>query len=319
MRKRVEATLASLLILLCVGLRLAYTGNVATQEGGVDLITIDSLVPFGKMERPAVRFPHEKHAAGGDEASCLVCHEARPGENAGIFFTFKGRDGLSREEIKTLYHTECISCHADREVAKLPTGPQFCSGCHVNDTVGLPPSPHFVDFEDHLHTLHTETAALDCQTCHDVFGEELSDESIPAASGNTSHDLCITCHVTENMSGSADTPLDCTGCHASPSIHSEQTELTENDVRGGEVLFDHDLHETADISCETCHHKEPETGCAECHADGDATDGGGGVSLQAAMHTKSSEQSCVGCHDAMGVDAVDDCTACHAPFQNDKP
>ncbi|BCS95626.1 hypothetical protein DSLASN_12580 [Desulfoluna limicola] len=319
MRKRVEATLASLLILLCVGLRLAYTGSVATREEGVGVITIDSLVPFGKMERPAVRFPHEKHASGGDEASCLVCHEARPGENAGIFFTFKGREGLSREEIKTLYHTECIACHADREAAKLPTGPQFCSGCHVNDTAGLPSSPHFLDFEDHLHALHADTAGLGCQACHDVFGEERPDESTHVPPGYTSHDLCITCHLAENMAGSAGTPLGCTGCHALPFMPSEAAELTKNDVRGGEVLFDHDLHETADISCETCHHKEPETGCAECHASGDATDGGAGVSLQVAMHTKSSERSCVGCHDAMGVDAVDDCTACHAPFQDDRP
>lgn len=318
MRKRVEVTLASLLILLCVGLRLAYTSDVTIQNGGVDLIVMDALVPFGKLERPLVRFPHEAHAAGGEEASCLLCHDAKPGEDAGFFFTFKGRDGLSREEIKDLYHTECINCHAEREVARQPTGPQVCSGCHVNPTADQLSSPHSVDFNPPFHSLHTENAALDCQACHDVFGEddreELPDGHQPASSGNSSHDLCITCHLSDGLSENVSGPLSCTGCHEEPSISPEEIELSENKAHGGEVIFDHDLHEMADVSCEVCHHKEPETSCDECHADGDSINGGG-VSLQAAMHTRDADRSCVGCHESMGAGVVDDCTGCHAPFR----
>ena len=310
MRKRVEATLASLLILLCVGLRLAYTSDMTSPEGGVDLIVMDALLPLGKLERPSVRFPHEMHAAGGEEASCLLCHEARPGEDAGIFFTFKGRDGLSREEIKDLYHTECINCHAEREVARKPTGPQVCSGCHVNPTAVQFPSSHSVDFNPSLHTLHTEKAAIDCQACHDVFDEDGRKE---ASSGNASHDLCIACHLSDKARENSNAPLNCTGCHEAPSMPLEEIELAENKVHGGEVDFDHDLHEMADISCEVCHHKEPETSCDQCHTDGDSIKGGG-VSLQVAMHTKNEERSCVGCHEAMGAGVVDDCTGCHAPF-----
>ncbi|WP_366945193.1 cytochrome c3 family protein [Desulfoluna sp.] len=321
MRKRVEATFAILLILLCVGMRLAYTGNEKLPERGEDLIILDALDSFGERERPAVRFPHEKHVADEQGASnCLVCHEPRSEEGSGIKFAFKNRDGLSREAVKDLYHSECLGCHADLEAAGQPSGPQICSECHVNSSVDSPRSSHTLHFDASLHALHEDAASLDCQACHDSSGAVqrvvAQDASHPVSPKNSSHALCITCHLNVRTSGETSAPLDCTGCHANPpasASSSEDTLLSENVAHGGEVTFDHDLHESADIACDVCHHKEPETSCSECHTDG-ASPESGGITLQVAMHTRSSERSCLGCHESMGAGVVDDCTGCHEPF-----
>ena len=312
MRKRIEVILASLLILLCVGLRMAYTGSVAQRDGGADLIKLDALTPFGALERPAVYFPHEKHASNGDEASCLTCHDPESGEDAGLVFTFKSQDGLSKDELKDLYHTQCLSCHADLESAHQPSGPQVCGGCHVNEAPATEVPSHALEFDESLHTLHTETAAIDCQSCHDLL--DSTEEDAPSASlyENSSHDLCVSCHLAE---ATPEAPLDCSGCHLSSLTPSMAMPASTEGPRGGEVLFDHDLHEAADVSCEVCHHKEPDTQCSECHTDGDSIKSGG-VTLQTAMHTRSAEGSCVGCHEEMGIGTLDECASCHTPFGN---
>lgn len=320
MRKRVEATLAVLLILSCVGLRLAYTRHLTPSEERVDLINIDALSPYGKLERPIVRFPHEKHVAGVEtESGCLLCHDPRPEDEAGILFTLKGRQGLAKDALQELYHSQCIGCHADREAAKQPTGPQICSGCHVNSQGDAPSISHSLDFDPRLHALHTEKASLDCASCHDALDAaprpEGSAKGHVATPDNPSHALCISCHLTEQKNGHSRAPLDCSGCHALPPMAPDDALAAGVNLQGGEVAFDHDLHEEADISCEVCHHKEPETSCSECHTDGDSSRGGG-VSLHAAMHSKVADRSCIGCHDAMGAGEVDDCTGCHAPFSS---
>lgn len=298
MRKRVEATLAVLLILSCVGLRLAYTEHRMPPEEGVDLITIDSIAPLDTLQRPPVRFPHGIHVSATSESTgCLACHDPAPGTGHGISFSMKNRHELSGEALQDLYHNQCIGCHADRETAGLATGPQVCSGCHVKPVTDSSPISHAITFDAHLHMRHTDDAALDCKACHDALPS--------GGNSDEAHGLCVTCH----LDSASDAPLECTGCHALSASQGEG----HGAAHGGEVDFDHDLHEEADISCEVCHHKEPDTGCAECHPRR-GEPGGDSVSLQAAMHSRTSDRSCIGCHDTMGAGVVDDCTGCHAPF-----
>ncbi|VVS95679.1 cytochrome c3 family protein [Desulfoluna spongiiphila] len=307
MRKRVEATLAVFLILSCVGLRLAYTAHRTSPEESVDLITIDALAPLDSQERPAVRFPHDLHVAATDEgASCLACHDPAPGDSPGISFALKNRQGLSGLAVQDFYHDHCIGCHAEREATGESTGPQVCSGCHVKHAPNPSSMSHAIDFDARLHVRHTDDAALDCQTCHDALASSQGRDDTAQAS----HALCITCHLDIATS---DAPLDCTGCHAKPLSSSDSGELPAMAAYGGEVAFDHDLHEESVISCDICHHKEPDTGCAECHTRGGSPEGDG-VTLQTAMHSLDAERSCIGCHDTMGAGVVDDCTGCHAPF-----
>ena len=315
MRKRVGASLAFLLGLLFFGLCLAYSEGTDEQNRGVDVISMDTITSYGVLQRPKVHFPHEKHVIDAEKDTCLKCHEARP--DGGVSLAFRQRKGLSGMEARDYYHAQCIQCHADAAAATGATGPQVCGGCHVNgEPASSPSSSHAIDFDDTLHSIHTEQATLDCRTCHDrLHGEPCATDSPAMSPRETSHDLCVSCHVSTLDSGEPGGPVTCTACHTDPVDTSSMPRVAAG---GGEVLFDHDLHEGADISCETCHHKEPETSCSECH-DASGSSRGGGVSLYAAMHSRQADRSCIGCHDAMGAGEVDDCTACHAPFSGGTP
>jgi len=318
MRKRVEATIAIFLILSCVGLRLAYTSYLTTPEESVDLITIDTLAPFDTLQRPVVRFSHELHvSATGGDASCIACHEPHPDDTSGLSFTLKDQQGLSREDIQDLYHAECIGCHADRESDGQPTGPQVCSGCHVKHIPETSPISHAVDFDSGLHVVHTDNAALDCQACHGILASgDMEKVTDSGDTGKAAHALCITCHVNTVKAGTSEAPLNCGGCHALPRPALDDAGTPAIIAQGGEVEFDHDLHDEAGISCEVCHHKEPDTGCAECHTSGESPKGGG-VTLQVAMHSRTADRSCIGCHNTMEAGVIDDCTGCHTPFSAD--
>jgi len=307
MRKRVGATLAFLLVLFFFGLCLANSKETGEQSEVSDVIIMDAMLPYGELERPQVRFPHEKHAKNGGKTACLQCHKARP--DGGFSFAFKQRKGMSGTEVRDLYHAECIRCHAEAAATTKLTGPQVCGGCHVRHLTAPPSSSHNVDFDNALHSIHTDQASLDCLSCHDFLQGD-SDEANDSV--RIPHDLCVTCHVSTLNAEEASGPISCNACHGLPDRVSSESRVASG---GGEVSFDHDLHEEADISCETCHHKEPETACSECHTDGKSAKGGG-ISLYTAMHTQKAEGSCIGCHDAMGAGAVDDCTGCHAPFSS---
>ncbi|WP_300669987.1 cytochrome c3 family protein [Desulfoluna sp.] len=323
MRIRVGAALAILLVLFFFSLCLANSKDNGGQGLGGDVIAIDAMLPYGERERPPVLFPHDRHAAYSGETGCLSCHDERSGDGSGISFAFKGRKGLSGNEIRDLYHTECIRCHAEGVATKQPTGPQICGGCHVRDKAVPTSSSYAIDFDDSLHFTHTEKATLDCRACHDLLNgddsEKSGDSMSPGlSSDNVSHDLCITCHLVDRNHKKPSGPLSCKACHALPAQSLADLNPSKDVARGGEVLFDHDLHEMADISCDVCHHKEPDTRCSECHTDGDSSQGGG-ISLYAAMHTRNADRSCIGCHDEMGAGDVDDCTGCHAPFRTGNP
>lgn len=323
MRKRVGATLAIFLILFFFSLCFAGSQDKGGQSTGADLITMDSMSPHGAPARPWVQFPHGKHVARAGETGCLLCHEPRSGQGEGISFSFKQTRGLAGPQAMDRYHSGCLGCHADVAAATGPTGPQVCGGCHVRGAAALAPSSHDVDFSASLHCIHTEDVALDCGTCHGLpHGDDrpvpLEGKGLSAFSGNASHDLCLTCHITDRNTGKESGPLTCNACHGPAAQPSSRTCSPENVPHGGEVSFDHELHASADISCEACHHKAPETACSECHTDGHSIKGGG-VSLYAAMHTRNTDRSCIGCHDAMGAGEVHDCTGCHAPFRDGRP
>ncbi|MEN6441028.1 MAG: cytochrome c3 family protein [Syntrophobacter sp.] len=48
----------------------------ATQPSRADMITIDTLAPFGKLELPPVAFPHDKHTEAllKENKDCKTCH-----------------------------------------------------------------------------------------------------------------------------------------------------------------------------------------------------------------------------------------------------
>ena len=250
MRKRVGVILAILLVLFCVSLGLAKSKDKDGQREAGAVITIDALMQFGELERSAVQFPHEQHTAAMPEADCLSCHDEKKGETPGLSFQFKRQESLDKEALKDLYHDQCISCHAERAVAKKPTGPQTCNACHIND-LEEPSTPDEVRFNAVLHASHADKASLECNSCHHAYsplekkavyvkGEEGScaychmesvpetvAEDMPASSLQTaSHDQCLNCHLEtqkkqEEQRAEVKTgPLLCSECHTSEPVES---------------------------------------------------------------------------------------------------
>lgn len=261
MRKRVGVILAILLVLFCVSLGLANSKDKDGQRQAGALIIIDALMQFGKLERSAVQFPHGLHTAAMPEADCLSCHEEKKGESAGISFQFKRQESLGEEALQDLYHNECLSCHAEREVAKKPTGPQVCNACHIND-LEEPPTPDEVQFGDFLHDSHAENASLECNSCHHAYdpiekkaiyveGEEEScanchqetvpasvPEGMPASSLKTAfHDQCLSCHLEtqkkQQMQNFEVTtgPLLCSQCHTPDLDENATPVIVKSDLK----------------------------------------------------------------------------------------
>jgi hypothetical protein len=73
------------------------------------------------------------------------------------------------------------------------------------------------------------------------------------------------------------------------------------------VAFDHKAHEKYNNNCRVCHHAGMES-CESCHTVPGSKEGGL-VTLEKAMHSSSSQQSCIGCHNAK--QAAPNCAGCH--------
>lgn len=372
MRKRVGVSLAILFVLFCVSLGLASSKDKSgkAQKPKGEVITIDALMPFGALERSAVRFPHEQHTAAMPEAGCLSCHETKQdakkgtksGTITGLSFQFKRQASLGKEALKDLYHNACIGCHADRALAKQSAGPQTCNACHVKAVAEPTIPPRKVHFGPVLHASHAEKASLECSRCHHAYnpavkkavhvkGEEGAcvychkervpakvPEGMPATTLKAaSHDQCLNCHLETAKTQQAKKvkvqtgPVACDACHAPvPAAKikpvTEKNRLKRNQpdavVIGAKTLtdkmlvpFNHKAHEMADISCQSCHHKSL-AACTECHTVS-GSEKGGNVTLEAAMHTRRADRSCIACH--AEAKKAPECAGCHQVMLESRP
>ena len=71
-----------------------------------DIVRIDSLSVFGKLERPAVIFLHEKHTEVLQKKNkdCAACHLS---ENDRMSFKYKRLKDTTKNEIMDIYHANC--------------------------------------------------------------------------------------------------------------------------------------------------------------------------------------------------------------------
>lgn len=100
-----------------------------------DSIIVLGQKEFGKLERPAVTFNHEKHSATLD---CVRCHH-----DYDAYLNNRGGDGqpcgmchtmVAKSEIPALreaYHNQCKSCHRAMSAHGKQSGPLTCGECHI--------------------------------------------------------------------------------------------------------------------------------------------------------------------------------------------
>ncbi len=103
----------------------------APEKGRPDLIKIDTLAAYGKLELPPVTFFHDKHTEVllKEKKTCETCHSVINGK---LSLAFKRQPTTKPAAIKDIYHQYCIGCHLETAAKGKPSGPPdgLCRGCH---------------------------------------------------------------------------------------------------------------------------------------------------------------------------------------------
>jgi len=213
----------------------------AAETGRPDLIKIDNLATFQKLELPPATLSHDKHtkALDKEKKDCTTCHLLSFTATAftGRFYLSRG-PGAARE----IYHANCIGCHMKDAAAGKKTGPLDgeCLSCHnaqpqiaaVRLDAGFKLASHYrhiaskaipayQNYKDNCgrchhqydpktkKTFYAQGKEDGCRDCH-LAKEEKDVRSLEEAD----HQQCILCHLDLAKRGAKENlPIDCAGCH----------------------------------------------------------------------------------------------------------
>ena len=312
-----------------------------------DVIKIDFMSAFGKLEKSPVEFLHDSHteALAKKNKDCKTCHLT---ENDCLYPKFKRTTDTGRIEVMNIYHEGCISCHGEMKVAQEKAGPVECDGCH-REKRQYSSSLQPMGFDKFLHFRHSKAHEKKCEQCHHEYDEKTKKLFYAKGKEGTcrycheqytkknrvsmrmaSHIACINCHIKSQAQNKINLPVNCSKCHDpseqkkikkpadlprmeknQPDILMIKTGVQTLDMPGKNrmnlVPFNHKSHEGYSNTCRICHHQSMKK-CSECHTL-NGSDDGKGVPLQQAMHRKDATQSCIGCHEMKQRDK--NCAGCH--------
>ena len=84
------------------------SGQFTSYLARPDVITIDTMAAFGKLERPPVLFLHDQHTDALKEQNkdCMTCHLS---ENDRLSPKFKRLKDTGRQEVMDIYHVDCMA------------------------------------------------------------------------------------------------------------------------------------------------------------------------------------------------------------------
>ena len=228
---------------MAIGIEARSAGEPVKAPGPVrsDLILIDSPASFGKPELPAVAFPHDKHTGAllKEKKDCKTCHLIEDGK---MTLAFKGGKATGIEEIRDIYHSNCIACHMEMLSAGKKAGPSdgSCRSCHSADTgekgnqieAGMSKILHF----RHVNSKNIAACAAEkdnCGQCHHEYDKQAKKTFYAKGKESTcrychldarkddvrsmkdaSHQQCVLCHLDMSDKGVKDAgPYVCSGCH----------------------------------------------------------------------------------------------------------
>ena len=314
-----------------------------------DIVTIDGLKAYGPLERPAVRFFHDRHTkavtkAGGD---CTACHIKT---EDGLSLKYKRLEDTGKKAVMEVYHENCISCHNDRIAAGEDSGPVTCGQCHTDKRRAVSSRQPF-GFDLSLHYRHSKAREKKCGDCHHAYDEK--EKKLYYAEGkegtcrychkaqteenrismrHASHIDCISCHRETKAKNKFAGPVECGGCHdpisqASiepvkdiPRMKRNQPDavLVKTGLEGKEVSGNPSPL-MGQVPFNHIGHEQANDTCRVCHhaamnkcSECHSVTGaqkGDFVTLEQAMHEVKSEQSCIGCHAEKQEKPV--CAGCH--------
>ncbi len=212
-------------------------------EGAADLIRIDAVAQFDTLELPPAVFRHDKHTTALKDADCATCHKSVDGK---LVLLFQRTEDKSGEQLKDVYHTNCIGCHTDMAQKAQQAGPiaSECRSCHAAAEPDEASAWQEIGMDKSLHYRHIAAESIqptggvdvNCGTCHHVYdnvaektvwkqGEEDSCRSCHKAEptlvggvtvsafADAAHQQCVVCHVSMAEAKADTGPVTCGGCH----------------------------------------------------------------------------------------------------------
>ena len=326
------------------------TKNASTPRA--DIISIDSVKTFGKLDRRPVFFLHQKHTEALEKKNkdCSACHLSEKDLRSNKFMRL---EDTSRQAVMDIYHDNCIACHNETKNAKEKSGPVVCGECHI-DKPGVISAWQSIGMDNSLHYRHSKAQDDKCDKCHHEYNaatnklfyakgkegtcrychrEKKEDNRISMQ--EASHTDCIDCHQKTLAKNESAGPITCSGCHDPaqqnlievvqpvPRMQRNQPDkvyvkTTKTDVEKQNSLTRMKLvpfnHKAHEQYNDTCRgcHHADLNACVQCHTLPGSKEGDY-VKLEQAMHRLKNRQSCMGCHKSKQQERA--CAGCHTSFE----
>ncbi len=231
---RVAGISLTIALLLVLGISSGVVGLVkapdAEENRRADIITIDTMKSFGRLERPPVVFLHELHADAVEKQNkdCRACHLSDQNRRS---LKFKRLNDSTKEAVKDIYHVECVGCHRETRAANQKSGPVTCGGCHDKEK-SVKSKWREIGMDKSLHFRHSKAQNNKCETCHHEYNAQTKQLVYAKGKEGTcrychgpetienrismrlaSHQACIDCHQKQIMENKSAGPTKCGGCH----------------------------------------------------------------------------------------------------------
>lgn len=342
-------------VTICVG-GIGVFGSVNQTKNAptsrADIILIDSMKEFGRLDRRPVFFLHQKHteALESQDKDCSACHLSEKNVRSNKFMRLENIDW---QAVMDIYHDNCIGCHRETAAAKRKSGPVVCGECHV-DHPGVTSLWQPIGMDNSLHHRHSKAQGNKCETCHHEYNavtkklfyakgkegtcrychrsaKEDNRESFRAVS----HNACISCHQKNLAKNESAGPITCSGCHDPaqqklievvqpvPRMQRNQPDFVFVKTSKAEGENSNTLkrmklvpfnHKAHESYSATCRacHHADLSACVQCHTIQGIKEGDF-VKLEQAMHRLKAQQSCMGCHERKQQERA--CAGCHTSFE----
>ena len=321
-------------------------------ETRADIISIDSMQVFGKLDRPPATFLHQKHTEALEKKNkdCAVCHLS---EKDRLSLKYRRLEDTTKQEVMDIFHNNCIACHRETIKAKEKSGPLACGECHIDKPAAIS-SWQPIGMDKSLHYRHVKANQEKCERCHHEYNAATKKLFYAKGKEGTcrychrdrtednrislqlaSHTACIECHQKTLAKNESAGPIRCSGCHepAQQKLIETVQSVPRMKRNQPDVLFvktsktgDEKFSPLTRMKLVPFNHKAHETyndtcqschhadlnACIQCHTIQGAKEGDY-VKLEQAMHRLKAQQSCMGCHERKQQDKS--CAGCHTSFE----
>jgi hypothetical protein len=321
-------------------------------ETRADIIPIDSMKLFGKLDRPPVTFLHQKHTEALEKKNkdCTTCHLS---EKDRLSVKYMRLSDTTKQEVMDIFHNNCIGCHRETANAKEISGPVECGECHTGKPVALS-TWQPIGMDKSLHYRHVKANQEKCERCHHEYNavtkklfyakgkegtcrychvDKTEDNRISLQLA--SHTACIDCHRKVLAKNESAGPFMCSGCHDPaqqqlievvkdiPRMNANQPDVVFVSTAKSEKEKANPLtrmklvafnHKAHEEYNDTCRgcHHADLSACVQCHTLQGVKEGNY-VKLEQSMHRLNAQHSCMGCHETQQIDPQ--CAGCHSSFE----